>query len=65
MRAFLAPPGCRAVVQRAGHDLLAGYMLGSLAAFEADNGDPATGLRLAGQARLQLGNPSHPTPRPD
>ena len=44
--------------RRAGHDLLAGYMLGSLAAFEVDNGDPATGLRLAGQAQQQLGNPA-------
>jgi DNA-binding XRE family transcriptional regulator len=49
--------------RRAGHDLLAGYMLGSLAAFEVDNGDPATGLRLAGQAQQQLGYPDHPTPR--
>jgi transcriptional regulator with XRE-family HTH domain len=49
--------------RRAGHDLLAGYMLGSLAAFEVDNGDPATGLRLAAQAQQQLGNPDHPTPR--
>jgi tetratricopeptide (TPR) repeat protein len=38
-------------------------MLGSLAAFEIDNGDPVTGLRLAGQARQQLGDPLHPTPR--
>jgi transcriptional regulator with XRE-family HTH domain len=49
--------------RRAGHDLLAGYMLGSLAAFEIDNGDPVTGLRLAGQARQQLGDPQHPTPQ--
>jgi transcriptional regulator with XRE-family HTH domain len=48
--------------RRAGHDLLAGYMLGSLAAFEIDNGDPVTGLRLAGQAQQQLGVPEHPTP---
>src|SRR5215472_10563949 len=48
--------------RRAGHDLLAGYMLGSLAAFEVDNGDPAAGLRLASQAHQQLGNPGHPTP---
>jgi hypothetical protein len=49
--------------RRAGHDLLAGYMLGSLAAFEIDNGDPATGLRLAGQAGQQIGHPPHPAPR--
>jgi transcriptional regulator with XRE-family HTH domain len=49
--------------RRTGHDLLAGYMLGSLAAFEIDNGDPVTGLRLAGQAQQELGNPLHPTPR--
>jgi hypothetical protein len=48
--------------QRAGHGLLAGYMVGSLAAFEIDNGDPATGLRLAGQAQQQLGSRLHPTP---
>jgi transcriptional regulator with XRE-family HTH domain len=49
--------------RRAGHDLLAGYMLGSLAAFEIDNGDPVTGLRLAGQARQQSGDRLHPTPQ--
>ena len=49
--------------RRAGHDLLAGYMLGSLAMFEIDNGDPVTGLRLASRAQEQLGNPLHPTPR--
>jgi transcriptional regulator with XRE-family HTH domain len=48
--------------RRAGHDLLAGYMLGSLAAFEIDNGDPVTGLRLAGQAGQQIGSPGHPAP---
>jgi hypothetical protein len=49
--------------RRAGHDLLAGYMLGSLAAFEIDNADPVTGLRLAGQAQEQFGAPLPPTPR--
>ncbi len=49
--------------RRAGHDLLAGYMLGSLAVFEIDNGDPVTGLRLAGQAQEQSGGPLHPTPQ--
>jgi hypothetical protein len=49
--------------RRAGHDLLAGYMLGSLAAFEIDHGDPVTGLRLAGQAQKQFGGPLPPTPR--
>jgi transcriptional regulator with XRE-family HTH domain len=49
--------------RRAGHDLLAGYMLGSLAAFEIDNDDPVTGLRLTDQAQQQLGDRLHPTPR--
>jgi len=38
-------------------------MLGSLAAFEIDNGDPVTGLRLAARAREQFGDRPHPTPR--
>ena len=38
-------------------------MLGSLAAFEIDNGDPVTGLRLAGQAQEQSGGPLPPTPQ--
>jgi len=37
-------------------------MLGSLAVFEIDNGDPVTGLRLAARAREQCGGPLHPTP---
>jgi transcriptional regulator with XRE-family HTH domain len=49
--------------QRAGHDLLAGYMLGSLAAFEIDNGDPVTGLTLASRASQQMGSITHPAPR--
>jgi hypothetical protein len=48
--------------RRASHDLLAGYMVGSLAAFEIDNGDPVTGLRLTDQARQRLGDRLHPTP---
>jgi hypothetical protein len=38
-------------------------MLGSLAAFEIDNGDPVTGLWLAGRAQEQFGTQVHPTPR--
>jgi transcriptional regulator with XRE-family HTH domain len=49
--------------RRAGHDLLAGYMLGSLAAFEADGGDPEFGLALIADARQQIGVGSHPAPR--
>jgi len=49
--------------RRAGHDLLAGYMLGSLAAFEIDGDDPETGLTLIAEARRQVGHPQHPTPR--
>jgi transcriptional regulator with XRE-family HTH domain len=49
--------------RQAGHDLLAGYMLGSLAAFEVDGGDPELGLTLIGEARQQIGNTPHPSPR--
>lgn len=49
--------------RRAGHDLLAGYMLGSLAAFEIDSGDPDFGLTLIGEARQQVGSTPHPAPR--
>jgi hypothetical protein len=49
--------------RRAHHDLLAGYMLGSLAVFEIDNGDPHTGLGLIGRAREQIGTAAHPTPQ--
>ena len=45
--------------RRAGHDLLAGYMLGSLAAFEIDGDDPETGLTLIAEARRQVGHPQH------
>ncbi|MBX6765878.1 MAG: helix-turn-helix transcriptional regulator [Actinomadura rubrobrunea] len=49
--------------RRAQHDLLAAYMLGSLAAFEIDAGDPALGLALLNEAREQMGPKQHPTPR--
>jgi transcriptional regulator with XRE-family HTH domain len=48
---------------RARNDLLAGYMLGSLAAFEADSGDPEVGLACIQQARSLIGDTGHPTPR--
>jgi hypothetical protein len=37
--------------RQAGQDLLAGYTLGSLAAFEIEGGDPGLGLTLVGEAR--------------
>jgi transcriptional regulator with XRE-family HTH domain len=43
-------------------DLLAGYMLGSLAAFEIEGDDPGLGLALITEARRQIGEASHPTP---
>ena len=49
--------------RQAGQDLLAGYMLGSLAAFEIDGGDPELGLTLVGEARQQIGATPHPAPR--
>jgi transcriptional regulator with XRE-family HTH domain len=49
--------------RRAGQDLLAGYMLGSLAAFEIDGGDPELGLTLITDARQQIGTVLHPAPR--
>jgi transcriptional regulator with XRE-family HTH domain len=48
---------------RAGHDLLAGYMLGSLAVFEIDGGDPELGVTLIAGARQQIGAAFHPAPR--
>jgi transcriptional regulator with XRE-family HTH domain len=57
---------CRLAVdaaRHAGHDLLAGYMLGSLAAFEIDTGDHAAGLRLIARAREQMAGENHSTPR--
>jgi transcriptional regulator with XRE-family HTH domain len=44
-------------------DLLAGYMLGSLAAFEVDGDDPGLGLALIAEARRQIGEAPHPTPQ--
>ena len=49
--------------RHAGHDLLAGYMLGSLAAFEIETGDHVSGLALVGRAREQIGGTEHPAPR--
>src|ERR1700677_823222 len=48
--------------RHAGSDLLAGYMLGSLAVFEADAGVPSLGLPLIEQARQQIGAVRHSTP---
>ncbi len=44
-------------------DLLAGYMLGSLAAFEIDGDNPGLGLALIAEARRQIGEAPHPTPQ--
>lgn len=49
--------------RRAGQGLLAGYMLGSLAAFEIEGADPGLALPLVAQAREQVGVAAHPTPR--
>jgi hypothetical protein len=49
--------------RRAGQDLLAGYMLGSLAAFELDGGDTELGFTLITDARQQIGTTPHPAPR--
>jgi transcriptional regulator with XRE-family HTH domain len=49
--------------RQAGHDLLAGYMLGSLAAFEIEAGDSRTGLALAGRAAGEIRPCGHPSPR--
>ncbi len=48
--------------RHAGHDLLAGYMLGSLAAFEIDCGDHESGLGLIDRAREQISASEHPAP---
>jgi transcriptional regulator with XRE-family HTH domain len=48
--------------RQAGQDLLAGYMLGSLAAFEIDCGDPGLGPTLVGEARQQIGAMPHSAP---
>jgi transcriptional regulator with XRE-family HTH domain len=49
--------------RRAEQNLLAGYMLGSLAVFEVDSGDPEFGLTLIAEARQQVSETSHPSPR--
>ncbi|HKB30148.1 MAG TPA: hypothetical protein VKD26_04855 [Streptosporangiaceae bacterium] len=49
--------------RHAAHPLLAAYMLGSLASFEIEAGDPDTALDLTGQAARQLGEHAHPTAR--
>ncbi|MEV8632158.1 hypothetical protein AB0395_10925 [Streptosporangium sp. NPDC051023] len=41
--------------RQAEHSLLAAYMIGSLAAFEIDAGDPVLALELLAQARKELG----------
>jgi transcriptional regulator with XRE-family HTH domain len=46
----------------AGNQLLGGYMLGSLAAFEIDNGDGTNGLDLIARARQHLAGTEHPAP---
>lgn len=54
----------RMAIERArhtGNNLLTGYMLGSLAAFEMDGEDPALGLTMIGEARRQIGDRPHPT----
>lgn len=45
----------------AGEPLLGAYMLGSLAAFETDNGDAAVGLELTREAGRLVGAGAHPT----
>ncbi|QBI54157.1 helix-turn-helix domain-containing protein [Streptomonospora litoralis] len=45
----------------AGEPLLCAYMLGSLAAFETDAEDAASGLALTGEAARLLGTGVHPT----
>ena len=44
-------------------NLLAAYMLGSLAAFEIDGDDPGLGLALIAEARRQIGEAAHSTPQ--
>lgn len=48
--------------RHAGDELLGGYMLGSLAAFEIDNGDGASGLGLVARAREQIAGAEHSAP---
>ena len=49
--------------RHAAHPLLAAYMLGSLASFEIEAGDPDAALDLTGQPPASLGNRAHPTAR--
>jgi transcriptional regulator with XRE-family HTH domain len=49
--------------RQAAHPLLTAYMLGSLASFETEAGDPDTALDLTRQAARQLGESAHPTAR--
>ncbi|MBB6172057.1 transcriptional regulator with XRE-family HTH domain [Nocardiopsis mwathae] len=54
----------RAAIVHARHSddrLLTAYMIGSLAAFEIDTGDPELGLALTREAGRQLGPDAHPT----
>lgn len=48
--------------RRAGHDLLSGYMIGSLAAFEIESGDPILGLALIPDARQRIESLPHAAP---
>ncbi len=49
--------------RRAAHPLLVAYMLGSLASFEIEAGDPDAALELTGHAARQLGKSAHPSAR--
>lgn len=49
--------------RRTDNGLLAGYMTGSLAAFEIDRQDADLGLRLVGEAKHDLGDRPHATAR--
>lgn len=52
-----------ATARRAGHPLLAAYMIGSLAAFEIENQDAALGVSLVAEARHTLGDRPPPIAR--
>ncbi|ASU83695.1 transcriptional regulator [Nocardiopsis gilva YIM 90087] len=52
-----------AYARRADDSLLTAYMVGSLAAFEIDAGDPELGLSLTREAGRRLGSDAHPTAR--
>jgi transcriptional regulator with XRE-family HTH domain len=47
----------------ASQNLLAGYMIGSLAAFEIDGNAPGLALSLIAEARRQIGETPHSTPK--